>query len=188
MIDPRSDPTPASGPDGPREGRRPGSATPAPAVPPAGRDREATVPQEERGADGHAKAGRTTDQVPIDTSVVCDDLAAVRHHIGEALHAHDEDFILDVQLVATELASNACDHADDPRYLLLRREVHPDRGPELVVEARDATPDRDPVVGSSSVNATRGNGMKMVETICNDWGVRHEGDLKVVWGRIPIPR
>ncbi|MEU4742062.1 ATP-binding protein [Actinosynnema sp. NPDC023658] len=123
----------------------------------------------------------------VDTSVHCDDLAAVRNRVGEVLHTCDEDFVVDVQLVATELASNACDHADHPRHLLLRTEVHPDRGPELVVEARDATPDRTPVVGSSSISPERGNGMNMIETICNDWGVRHEGHSKVVWCRIPIP-
>ncbi|MEU4769805.1 ATP-binding protein [Actinosynnema sp. NPDC023794] len=150
--------------------------------------REATtIPHDERDADGHADAGWTTGQVAVDTTVHCDDLATVRNRIAEVLHRCDDAFILDVQLVATELASNACDHADHPRHLLLRREVHPDRGPELVVEARDATPDRTPVVGSSSISPERGNGMKMVETICNDWGVRHEDHSKVVWGRIPIP-
>lgn len=150
--------------------------------------REATtIPQDERGADGHAEEGRPAGQVEIETSLHCDNLAVVRERIGEVLHAHDADFVHDVQLVATELASNACDHADDPRHLLVRREVHSDRGPELVVEACDATPDRTPVVGFSSISPNRGNGMKMVETICSDWGVRHEDDTKVVWGRIPMP-
>ena len=147
----------------------------------------ATIPHDQRSADGQADAGRTTGQVAVDTSVHCDDLATVRNRIGEVLHACDEDFIVDVQLVATELASNACDHADHPRHLLLRREVHPDRGPELVVEARDATPDHTPVVGSSSISPERGNGMRLVETICNDWGVRQEDRSKVVWARIPSP-
>ncbi|WP_447002200.1 ATP-binding protein [Saccharothrix isguenensis] len=147
----------------------------------------ATIPQDERGADGHAEEGRTAGQVEIETSLHCDNLAAVRERIDEALHMHDEDFVQDARLVATELASNACDHADDPRHLMLRREVHPDRGPELVVEVCDATPDRTPVVGSSSVSPNRGNGMRMVETICNDWGVRHEKDRKIVWGRLSMP-
>ncbi|MEU4769789.1 ATP-binding protein [Actinosynnema sp. NPDC023794] len=146
-----------------------------------------TVTQDERGADGHAEEGRVADQAEFEVSLPCDNLAAVRRRIGDALHPHDDDFVHDVQLVATELASNACDHADDPRYLLLRREIHPDRGPELVVEAHDATPDRTPVVGSSSISPHRGNGMKIVQTICNDWGVRHGDAGKVVWGRIPMP-
>ena len=146
-----------------------------------------TIPQDQRGADGHAEEGRTAGQVEIETSLHCDNLAAVRERIGEALHMHDEDFVHDARLVATELASNACDHADDPRHLMLRREVHPERGPELVVEVCDATPGRTPVVGSSSISPNRGNGMKMVETICNDWGVRHEENRKIVWGRLPMP-
>lgn len=146
-----------------------------------------TIPQDERDADGHAEEGRTAGEVEIETSLHCDNLAAVRERIGEALHMHDEDFIDDARLVATELASNACDHADDPRHLVLRREVHPDRGPELVVEVCDATPDRIPAVGSSSISPNRGNGMKMIETICNDWGVRPEEGRKIVWGRLPMP-
>ncbi|MGM1058418.1 hypothetical protein [Saccharothrix sp. Mg75] len=54
-------------------------------------------------------------------------------------------------------------------------------------EAHDATPDRTPVVGSSSTSLHRGNGMKIIQTICNDWGVRQGTDHKVVWGRIPMP-
>ncbi len=169
--------------------RSPADRPSARALPDAGaaaRSHEVAAPRDERGADGHAEEGRATDQVEIEASLHCDDLASVRRRVGEVLHMHDEDFVHDVQLVATELASNACDHADDPRHIVLRREVHRDRGPELVVEARDATPDRTPVVGSSSISPNRGNGMKMVETICNDWGVRQEDDGKVVWGRIPM--
>ncbi|HEX7308544.1 ATP-binding protein [Lentzea sp.] len=153
-----------------------------------GQRQVATLPSGARGVDGHAIPGQSTGEVEIDTSLSCDNLSTVRASIAEALRAHDEDFVLDVQLVATELASNACDHADDPRRLVLRREVHTDRGPELVVEACDATLERTPVVGRSSIGPDRGNGMKLVEHLCNDWGVRLEDETKIVWARMPIPR
>ncbi|WP_434443971.1 ATP-binding protein [Lentzea sp. E54] len=136
----------------------------------------------ERGADGHPAPGRTAGQAEIDTSLHCDNLAAVRERIAEALVGHDDDFVVDVQLVATELAANACDHAEAPRRLVLRREPHD----ELVIEARDASVQRTPVVGASSLGPYRGHGMKLVENLCTDWGVRFEDDNKVVWGRIPM--
>ncbi|MEU7481548.1 ATP-binding protein [Lentzea sp. NPDC042327] len=137
--------------------------------------------------ESHATPGETTGEVAINTSLSCDNLSVVRERIAEALAAHDEDFVVDVQLVATELAANACDHADDPRRLVLRREEHPDRGAELVVEACDATVSRTPVVGMSSIGPYRGHGMQIVERLCTDWGVRVEDDLKIVWARLPIP-
>ncbi|MGM1064565.1 ATP-binding protein [Saccharothrix sp. Mg75] len=148
---------------------------------------DVTIAQNQRNVDGRIEGVRTTGQGQVDVSLACEDLAELRKRIGEALHLQNEDFVLDVQLVATELASNACDHAKDPRHLSLRREIHPDRGPELVIEAHDATPDRTPVVGSSSISLHRGNGMKIIQTICNDWGVRQGTDHKVVWGRIRMP-
>ncbi|WNV87869.1 ATP-binding protein [Umezawaea sp. Da 62-37] len=126
-------------------------------------------------------------RVEIDTSLRCDNLRAIRDHIAEILTGYDSTFVHDVQLVTTELAANACDHADQPRHLWLRREVHDGRGAELVVEVRDATPERSPVVGVSRIAPERGNGMKMVEAFCTDWGVRNDEDAKIVWGRIPIP-
>ena len=123
----------------------------------------------------------------IDTSLSCVNLAAVREDIASALKSHGEDFVIDVQLVATELAANACDHAEDPRRLVLRREVHPERGTELVIEASDATVDRTPVVGTSSIAPYRGRGMQLIESLCTDWGVRVDGEMKIVWARLPIP-
>ena len=98
-----------------------------------------TVPQDERGTNGHAEEGRAAGQVEFEFSLPRDNLAVVRRRIGDALHPHDDDSVHDVQLVTTELAWNACDHANDPRHLLLRREIHPDRGPELVRSVPDAT-------------------------------------------------
>ncbi|OLR92350.1 ATP-binding protein [Actinokineospora bangkokensis] len=145
------------------------------------------MPDNALGLDGHHEAGRTTGEVAIDTSLSCEDLAAVRGAIADVLDGRPRGFVGDVQLVATELGANACDHADAPRHLVLRREVHDERGAELVIEVRDATPGRLPVVGVSRFDETRGRGMRMVEAVCNDWGVREEDGVKVVWGRLPMP-
>ncbi|WP_394618893.1 ATP-binding protein [Lentzea sp. JNUCC 0626] len=144
-------------------------------------------PRSAAGQNEHLVLDRSTDEVEIDTSLSCDNLSVVREKIAEVLLTHDEDFVADVQLVATELAANACDHADDPRRLVLRREVRPDRGAELVIEARDATVDTAPVLGVSRIGPTRGRGLRLVESLCVDWGVHVDRDTKVVWARLPIP-
>ncbi|GAA3464916.1 ATP-binding protein [Saccharothrix longispora] len=126
------------------------------------------------------------DVVALDASPTSDNLAAMRGEIARVLAGSDEEFVQDVQLVATELAANACDHAAAPRHLLLRRE-RAGGGSILVVEVRDGTPDRLPLVGRSTLGEHRGNGMRMVLTLCQDWGVRRMAEAKVVWARLPFP-
>jgi anti-sigma regulatory factor (Ser/Thr protein kinase) len=125
--------------------------------------------------------------IELDESLACDNLAGVRREIERVLTGLDRQLVHDVELVATELASNACDHADDPRQLRLRRE-NEQHGQLLLIEVWDATPDRTPVVGSSTVSAHRGRGMTLVTRLCDDWGVRMDADRKVVWGRMRLTR
>jgi anti-sigma regulatory factor (Ser/Thr protein kinase) len=123
----------------------------------------------------------------LQESLRCDNLASVRREIERVLTGMERELVQDVELVATELATNACDHADDPRHLRLRREVTQD-GQTLFIEVWDATPDRAPVVGRSSLGDHRGRGMTLVTNLCDDWGVRMDSGSKVVWGRIRLPR
>jgi hypothetical protein len=137
--------------------------------------------------------------VELEESLNCANLSAVRGEIKRVLTTFPRDFVHDVQLVAIELAANACDHADDPRHLVLRR-VDQDGNTMLLIEAHDATPERLPVVGVSRIDPLRGNGMKMVQALCEDWGVRAshgdapqaaeragEVNTKIVWALLPIP-
>ncbi|WP_157767712.1 ATP-binding protein [Actinosynnema pretiosum] len=135
----------------------------------------------------HLEPGRTTGRVEVDASLRCENLGAVRARVTELLAGHDRDFVDDVRLVANELAANACDHAEPPRTLVLRREVHDERGAELVVEVSDASPERSPLPGTSTLGEFRGNGIRMVQALCADWGVRRGPDVKVVWARMPFP-
>ncbi|ACU37496.1 hypothetical protein Amir_3607 [Actinosynnema mirum DSM 43827] len=135
----------------------------------------------------HLEPGRTTGRVEVDASLRCENLGAARARVSELLVGHDPDFVDDVRLVATELAANACDHAEPPRTLVLRREVHDERGAELVVEVSDASPERSPLLGTSTLGEFRGNGIRMVQALCVDWGVRRGADVKVVWARMPLP-
>jgi anti-sigma regulatory factor (Ser/Thr protein kinase) len=123
----------------------------------------------------------------LDESLMCENLAVVRREIERVLTGMDRELVQDVELVATELASNACDHADHPRQLRLRRAVE-QHDQTLLIEVWDATPDLAPVVGTSSLGDHRGRGMKLVTRLCDDWGVRKESDRKVVWGRMRLAR
>ncbi|MDQ2588319.1 hypothetical protein CKY47_31015 [Saccharothrix yanglingensis] len=140
-------------------------------------------PVPDRSSSGH---GLTEDEVFLETSVRFGNLAAVRARIGVLLEAFGEDFVQDVQLVCHELASNACDHADEPHHLRLRRRGR-DGSDDLLVEVQDASADATPKLGTSTAGPNRGNGMKMVEALSDDWGVRRTDDAKVVWARLRLP-
>jgi anti-sigma regulatory factor (Ser/Thr protein kinase) len=130
-----------------------------------------------------AQGGGTAPETDLDVSLNCDNLSGMRAEISRLLAGTEQVLIQDVELVATELASNACEHADDPRRLRLRRDAK-----ELLIEVWDASPDQTPVVGRSSLGEHRGRGMVLVTKLCDDWGVRMDADCKVVWGRMRLNR
>ncbi len=129
---------------------------------------------------------RSGEEVVLDTSLAHESLSDLRGELRRVLDGMDAAFVDDVQLVCTELATNARDHADDPRHLVLRRQASGDRH-ELLIEVRDSTPDRAPLVGASTLGEHRGHGMRMVESLCRDWGVRRADGFKIVWASLPIP-
>ncbi|GAA3464364.1 ATP-binding protein [Saccharothrix longispora] len=123
------------------------------------------------------------DGLSLDTSVRCGSLAVMRAQVGSLLQRFGEDFVQDAQLVCHELVANACDHADKPHHLSVRCHTRY----ELLIEVRDASTDRAPRIGASTAGPNRGNGMKMVEALSSDWGVRRTDNAKVVWARLRIP-
>jgi anti-sigma regulatory factor (Ser/Thr protein kinase) len=126
-------------------------------------------------------------RLELDEALTCDNLAGVRREIERVLAGMDDELVQDVELVATELAANACDHAEDPRQLRLRRAVE-QHDQTLLIEVWDATPDRTPLVGTSTAGDHRGRGMTLVTKLCDDWGVRMDADRKVVWGSMRLAR
>lgn len=142
--------------------------------------------QDPRQADGRLAAAPGT-ELELDQSLNCANLAHMRSEIGRVLAGTDRALIQDVQLVATELASNACEHADAPRHLRLWQagEQHDHT---LLIEVWDATPNQTPAVGTSSLGKHRGRGMILVTELCDDWGVRMDSERKIVWGRMRLAR
>jgi two-component sensor histidine kinase len=92
----------------------------------------------------------------------------------------DTSTLADAHLVATELATNALEHAAAPRFI----HVTALSSSSLRIEVDDATPDRDPTPGTSSLGADRGRGLAIVSALAR-WGVRHHRGGKTLWAEIP---
>ncbi|GAA3861778.1 hypothetical protein GCM10022243_30050 [Saccharothrix violaceirubra] len=122
-----------------------------------------------------------TGTTALDLAVDGANLAGMRRHVAARLDGLAEDLVQDVELVCTELAANACDHAEGPHRLVLHRQ-----DTQILVEVHDGSPHREPTVGSSTLGPHRGHGMRMVESLCRAWGVRRGAAGKTVWAVVPI--
>ncbi|WP_199439720.1 ATP-binding protein [Umezawaea beigongshangensis] len=109
-------------------------------------------------------------------------LSELRAWVRDLLADLHSDVVADAELVVTELAANACEHAEGPRSLrLIRRSDEP----VVDVEVDDASPDALPRPGLSTLGDFRGRGLLMVETMSTSWGVRQHPGRKTVWARLP---
>jgi len=94
-------------------------------------------------------------------------------HLGAHDLAHLAD---DVQLVASELATNALLHAGTPFTVTL----HGD-GESVLLVVRDGS-SAAPVHATASELETRGRGLTLVDALSHDWGVNPgDGSAKSVW-------
>ncbi|MCG8916548.1 ATP-binding protein [Actinokineospora sp. PR83] len=106
-------------------------------------------------------------------------LGTVRDWSRQVLEGLDPLTLSDVELVITELATNAREHATGPRSVRLAREDHTIR-----VEVDDATPGAVPVERALSTSAHRGRGLLLVSKLCDCWGIRRHRASKTVWARL----
>jgi anti-sigma regulatory factor (Ser/Thr protein kinase) len=110
-------------------------------------------------------------------------LARVRSWLGGVLSATSTETREDVELVTTELLSNAYEHAAGPFALRLARP----RGKSLVrLEVDDTCPHLLPQSGRTALNEHRGRGLVIVKAISSDWGIRLRAGRKTIWVEIPI--
>ncbi|SES25220.1 Anti-sigma regulatory factor (Ser/Thr protein kinase) [Lentzea xinjiangensis] len=107
------------------------------------------------------------------------DLAALRVWATELLSDLSEDVQLDVQLVCTELASNAYEHAEGPRAVRVQR--HTDF---VRVEVDDHTPAELPNLGESRLGDSRGRGLLLIAQLSRCWGTLGFTGGKTVWAEI----
>ncbi len=108
----------------------------------------------------------TTESVPAARRFVCDLML-------------DSDTVADLDtasLLTTEIVTNAVLHAVAP--MTLRVEVRADI---VRIEVRDGS-DRSPRVHAFSATSATGRGLRLLESLAVQWGVRPErGGGKVVW-------
>ena len=110
-------------------------------------------------------------------------LAQVRRWLRGLLPGASTETRQDVELVTTELLTNAYDHAEGPFALRL---VCP-RGRSLVrLEVDDACPHLLPMSGRAAPTDRRGRGMLLVTAVSSNWGMRLGTGRKTVWAEIPI--
>ncbi|GGN28824.1 ATPase [Lentzea pudingi] len=108
-------------------------------------------------------------------------LRAIRAWIADVLVGEDEDLVQDAALVATELVSNAYDHAAGPRTVRLECKPH------VRITVEDGSPERMPVMGRSRLGEDRGRGMILVQSIGRSWGVERRAGAKAVWVELACP-
>jgi anti-sigma regulatory factor (Ser/Thr protein kinase) len=93
------------------------------------------------------------------------------------------ELLIDVELAATELVTNAYEHAG--RLLAVRVSRPVDRQ-VLRIEVDDGAPDRPPRPGASTRGGFRGRGLLMVDRISTAWGVELGNDRKTIWAEVPL--
>lgn len=105
-------------------------------------------------------------------------LSRLRAWLREMVTGVDPDVVIDLELVSTELVTNALEHAAGPRHLRLIQ--HDDL---VRVEVDDASPDLLPTPGTSRLSRNRGRGLRLVSAL-GRWGMRRYRDGKTVWAEL----
>ncbi|MEV5301181.1 ATP-binding protein [Amycolatopsis methanolica] len=109
-------------------------------------------------------------------------LVAVRQWAARALSDLGEDHLVAVQLIATELLTNAYEHAGGAHQLRLRRDREPCR---IVIEVDDGSTVHPAVVREADPRAPGGRGLAIMDKLSDDWGSGpRPGGGKTVWATI----
>ena len=112
-------------------------------------------------------------------------LAPMRQWITEwrnaGLFTADDDDLVAILLVCTELAINAIEHAQPPRVL----RIAPAWGDCcLLIELDDAGPPVQSLSVDPVTTAHHGRGLAIVAAMVTDWGVDHRRLGKTVWAYV----
>jgi anti-sigma regulatory factor (Ser/Thr protein kinase) len=99
---------------------------------------------------------------------------AAARHFALAAAAHLGCHATDLDLVVSELATNACVHAHSPFVVTVTRH---DSG--LFVEVADDDPA--PVIMQPLTKGPSGRGMHIVAAVAKDWGMAPRAPGKAVW-------
>ncbi len=126
-------------------------------------------------------------------SIARDDLATMRERMRRSLDWCSSEVVSDVELVATELISNAIEHARFPHQVTIASYLP--RGvqsevviglSEVVIEVLDGSRDLTPLINQSTAGAYRGRGMRLVQALSQSWGVLRGERTKTVWAAMTL--
>jgi len=95
--------------------------------------------------------------------------------VGSAVPSTLEDL---VTLVVSELVTNAVRQSDGPVRITLETDAS-----TLLVEVFDSG-HRMPALRGWEPDATSGRGLRLIDSTCDEWGVREDLDGKTVWARL----
>ncbi|MEU8640149.1 ATP-binding protein [Amycolatopsis sp. NPDC048633] len=107
-------------------------------------------------------------------------LSALRRWTARALPRLGADHLWAVQLVVTELATNACEHGAGPVTVTASGAFPPC---SALLEVHDDGETR-PVAGTPEPASGRGWGLVLVGDLSRQWGVRSANPGKTVWASI----
>jgi hypothetical protein len=105
-----------------------------------------------------------------------------RWFVGHRLLDHDlPSLVPDVQLVASEMATNAIQHALSPFSVVLQ-------GFDgfVVLAVRDGSLERPRLLTDNMLDAEAGRGMVLVNAMCTEWGTAATADGKSTWAAFDI--
>ena len=105
-------------------------------------------------------------------------VAQARAWLGTCLEGWSADGVTTVQLLASELVTNAILHTDASVAVSLTR-----AGSRATVEVADPSPSN-LVVKTYGREASTGRGLRLVEAFADSWGVRRSDTYKAVWFRV----
>lgn len=106
-------------------------------------------------------------------------LREVRQFVREALHAWgDDDLGSTAEVVASELATNAVQHAQSPFSLCISRS-----SAAIGIEVRDTSFDP-PEHRREDARQAGGRGVRLIAALSRAWGTRDEVDGKTVWAEV----
>lgn len=111
-------------------------------------------------------------------------LRAARRWIADTFARAGRSFVADVQLVVTELITNAYDHAGGATGIRL---VYDPAAGQLLVEVDDASAGG-PQRHEAQVRDVRGRGLLLVDSVTRVWGSRPAATGgKTVWALVQLP-
>ena len=89
----------------------------------------------------------------------------------------------DVEIIASELATNAVKHARSPFRVTISRVA----GSSIRIAVRDASFDQ-PVSAGRDVGRVGGRGVQLVAALSRSWGTAVEADGKTIWAEVSAGR